>query len=175
MPLLTPLRRSVHVVSAAFAGVAGLLALAGLALAPACGNSDERCDSSLSVCPNSASFRRNVPLTSTELSTLQIQFCRDTTCWQLTTVAQDDGSYVCTSVPDGATCGITQDETSGYVVSVSTTENLTVTTTSDQFSVTIIATDLTDPVYTLTKEEDWVPQYTNGADCPAACKTAVLE
>jgi hypothetical protein len=165
-------------VSAAFAGVAGLVVLAGLAGgAAACGNSEDRCDTSLSACPNSASFRRNVPLTSTELSTLQIQFCRNTDCWTLSTVAQDDGSYVCTSVPDGATCGITQDETSGYIVSVSTTGNLDVpdSDTSDQFSVTITATDLTAPVYTLSKDEDWVPQYTNGTDCPAACKTAVLE
>jgi hypothetical protein len=141
----------------------------------ACSNSESRCDTSLSACANTASYKRNIDVTSDEIPTLQISFCRNADCWALTPVQQADGTYVCSSSPDGATCGITQDEDSGYILSITTTGSLDVTTTSDTFSVTVTVAGSTTPLVSLSKVEDWTPVYSNGTDCPASCETATLE
>jgi hypothetical protein len=149
--------------------------LATASVTAACSNSESRCDTSLSACANTASYKRNIDVTSDEIPTLQISFCRNADCWALTPVQQADGTYVCSSSPDGATCGITQDEDSGYILSITTTGSLDVTTTSDTFSVTVTVAGSTTPLVSLSKVEDWTPVYSNGTDCPASCETATLE
>ena len=160
-----------------------LLSLAGTAAgvlgtaagAAACGNTEARCDSSLSACTDSATFKRNIVVTSDEIPTLQIEFCVGTTCYALTPVANDDGSFTCTSAPDGATCGITEDEDSGYDLSITTTGTLDVSMGSDTFTVDVTVAGSTSPLVMESKVEVYTDVFLNGTDCPASCQVATLE
>ncbi len=178
LALVSP-RSSVRLVSGGFAGLLTIFALAGsfatAATTAACGNTEERCDTSLSGCDNSAVYKRNLDVTSEDIPTLNIVFCVDTTCWTLTPVENADGSYTCTSSPDGATCGITQDETSGYDLSITTTGSLDVSSGSGTFTVNVTVAGSNTPIVMLSKVELYTPVYLNGTDCPASCEVATLQ
>ena len=164
-------------------GVAGLVTLvalagtsAGVLAVSACGNTESRCETSLSACTTSATYKRNLDVTSEQIPDLAIVFCVDTTCWTLTPTQNADGSYGCTSSPDGATCGLAQDEDSGYDLTLETTAtDLDTSSGSATLTATITDTSSNTQLVTLSKVELWTPVYDNGTDCPLSCEIATLE
>ncbi len=170
----------IRLVSGGVAGLLTLFALAGTTASvlatSACGNTEARCDNSLSECTSSAIYKRNLDITSEQIPDLSIGFCVDTTCWTLTPMQNEDGSYSCTSSPDGATCGLAQDEDSGYDLTVQTTAaGLDTSSGSATLTATITDTSSSTQLVMLSKVELWTPQYDNGTDCPASCDIATLE
>lgn len=170
----------IRLVSGGVAGLLTLLALAGttasVLVTSACGNTESRCDTSLSACTTSATYKRNLDITSEQIADLAIVFCVDTTCWTLTPTQNSDGSYSCSSSPDGATCGLAQDEDSGYDLTIQTTAaNLDTSSGSATLSANITDTSSNTQLVMLSKVELWTPQYDNGTDCPASCDIATLE